>query len=364
MKGQRNAFVAGNMRVVTFTSWPQGDPNDGIADMAITMDGLGVGQQPKIAFVDSPDVIQLPEHWKLAPVLPVDCLEKCNLLVSLDVHYEILSKRGLATSDLPFPKYVLLDFRTHGQVTDFEKKLYSQTVYEVIQECELPFVVKLQQTISGYGTFIVDNEDVRFDTLTHLKSIVPELLRRVIVENIHLYPATVVLYESIPSDRSMTVSFFVRPNGEAPFISGTWRNFDSESDLGGCIVNYSEQDRIEGEVSGLLDRVAKFVHSKGYYGPVGIDVLKKNTGELVIVDLKVRTCASHVMGLLRGHFEERGLQWAGLKESVKVPFTRTEFTEVVRQEMTKGLLVIVAWYEDRKVEVGEVWFLAQKVRSL
>src|SRR6202043_1250702 len=109
----------------------------------------------KIAFADSPHTLRLPENWKLAPVLPVDCFEEHDLLISLDTHYEILSKRGLAVSDLPNPKSVLLDFETRGQVTEFEKKMHDEKVFRAVQGCQLPFVVKLQQTISGYGTFVV-----------------------------------------------------------------------------------------------------------------------------------------------------------------------------------------------------------------
>jgi hypothetical protein len=349
IEGQRNAFIAGSMKVLIFTSLSRDDPNDGKADMVITMDGLNVNQQPKITFADSPYTLRLPENWKLAPVLPVDCFEKYNLLISLDTHYEIISKRGLAVSGLPNPDSVLLDFETRGKATEFEKKMHDEKVFRAVQGCELPFVVKLQQTISGYGTFVVANEEARFKTILQLTLIFQKLSCRVTIENIHLCPATVVITELIPSDRPMEVSFFVRPNGKAFFVSGAWQNPGSTDLFDGYVVKYSEQNTIKGKVSGLLDTVAKFVYSKGYYGPIGINILKeKNTSRLVIVDLNIRPCASHIVGLLRGHFESRGLEWAGLKELMKVPFTRKEFVERMRKEMMSGELVIVAWYEDRR----------------
>jgi hypothetical protein len=361
MEAQRNAYIAGSMKVLFFTSLSRGNPNDGKIDMAITMDGINVNQQPKLAFAASPKTTRFSEDWKLVPILPVDCFKKHNLLISLSTHYEIISKRGLAVSDLPNPTSVLLDFETGGKVTESEKKMHDEKVFRAIQGCSLPFAVKLQQTISGYGTFAVADEAARFRAIVQLTLIFQKLSRKVTVENIRLHPATVVVTELIHSERPMEISFFVRPNGKVFFISGAWhspgawhnpgawRNAGRANLFDGHVVKYSEQNTIKGKVSGLLDKVAKFVYRKGYYGPVGINILReRHTDRLVIVDLNIRPCASHIMGLLRGHFEPRGLDWAGLKEMVKVPFTRLEFADRLKNEMINGELVVVAWYEDRR----------------
>jgi hypothetical protein len=348
MRGQRNTFVCGNMLVLTFFSGTPNDPNDDKLDIMCTMNGLNLNQQPRLAFCCSPKPIKLPRDKLLVPALPVDCISQHRLLIDPDIHYVITSKRGLALSGLPNPKSNLLDFETRGQATEDEKSLHAEKVLRVIQEHELPFAVKLQQTISGYGTFIINSENTRVDAIAKLKSILPSSLSKVAPKNINLHPATVIVSELTPSDGSIALSFFVKPDGEVFFISGSWQNFEDAHHYDGCCINYSEQDKFRDEVSGLLDKVAKFVYDKGYYGPIGLDVLKsKSTGELIVVDLNARPCASHVVGLLRGHFEKRGLQWACLKEMVKVPFTRKEFFDVMREEIASGRLVIVAWCEDK-----------------
>jgi hypothetical protein len=244
----------------------------------------------------------------------------------------------------------VIDFEHAGPVSEYEKMEYVVTVANELRTCDLPFVVKLQQSLSGYGTFIVDSEAMRSNTIVQLTSeTLPTLLNKVSSANVHLHPAAVILSEFIPSDGSMAISFFVKPSARPVFISGTWQIFNDERHFDGCFINYTEQDRIKHEVQDLMERAAIFVNLRGYCGPIGIDVLKnKYTGKLFIVDLNARPCASHVVGLLRGHFQKRGLQWACLREMVKVPFTRKEFVEVMKQELMDGKVVIVSWHEEKK----------------
>lgn len=118
----------------------------------------------------------------------------------------------------------------------------------------------------------------------------------------------------------------------------------------GSTISYSRQDTLRKRFTPLMQRIAAWVASHGYAGPVGADVLEtSNRGdgaeEFVIVDLNVRVCGSLSLPLLRGHFTSRGLMCAS-SFSITVNSGRREFMQQWREMLEAGRMVIMSWYED------------------
>lgn len=97
----------------------------------------------------------------------------------------------------------------------------------------------------------------------------------------------------------------------------------------------------------ILHSVRDFLHGKGYYGPVGVDVVEDGQGEQYVVDLNVRRPGSSLLGSLRGYFVSRGMDHAGLL-LVRMGMRRTEFCARMSAEVEAGRTVIVGWFEQNE----------------
>uniref|UniRef100_UPI001F1C8B36 hypothetical protein n=1 Tax=Paenibacillus sp. EPM92 TaxID=1561195 RepID=UPI001F1C8B36 len=78
---------------------------------------------------------------------------------------------------------------------------------------------------------------------------------------------------------------------------------------GGCI-SYPEQPQLQEEYAEIMDDLARFLHSKGYYGPAGADIMISPNGRLLVIDMKIRVTRTLQLGCLRSHFLQRGLSEA------------------------------------------------------
>ena len=107
---------------------------------------------------------------------------------------------------------------------------------------------------------------------------------------------------------------------------------------------HSEQSALAHRMGPTLRNVSDFLHEKGYYGPVGIDVVEDGRRGQYIVDLNVRTASSSLLGSLRGHFVSRGMNYAGLL-LVRFGMRRRGFGERMDGEMEAGRIITVGWFE-------------------
>ncbi|KAK4143590.1 uncharacterized protein C8A04DRAFT_28785 [Dichotomopilus funicola] len=126
----------------------------------------------------------------------------------------------------------------------------------------------------------------------------------------------------------------------------------------GSTISYSRQDALRKRLTPLMERIAAWVASHGYAGPVGADVLEaSNRGdggeEFFVVDLNVRTTGSMSLPLMRGHFTSRGLMCASTF-SLASAIGRKEFIQKWRELFEAGRMVILSWFEDSEDGEGGV----------
>ena len=94
-----------------------------------------------------------------------------------------------------------------------------------------------------------------------------------------------------------------------------------------------------------LRKVGDFLHGKGSYRPVGIDVVEVGQGKQFIADLKVKKASSSLLGWLRGHF---CLFWIMLVCCLLHLECEGKRLERMNAETTAGSVVIAGWFEQSK----------------
>lgn len=374
---QNMIFAAGNMEVVLVDPDLPDCVPDGVSSskehvkmqMEETVSVLEPSQRPRFRWVDELDNMTLQPGQRIAPLMPVDNLVDFACVVSPDLHYELLSKQGLAESGLKTPKCEIVDFdsiapavasccaacRKHGcselieddACVGVRKAWRDQQIRRtigILRAKPLQYVVKLQQAMGGSGTLWVRTDTELAEVTCYIGEVyLRKFLPRLDATNLHLKPVNLILSDIVDGD-TRAVSCFVKKNGESVFISCSTEAWSDERHWTGSRIVYSEQAALAKRMGPTLRSVSDFLHGKGYYGPVGIDVVEDGHGEQYIVDLNVRTASSSLPGSLRGHFVSRGLDHAGLL-LVRFGMRRKEFREEMNAEMAAGRIVIVGWFE-------------------
>ena len=114
-----------------------------------------------------------------------------------------------------------------------------------------------------------------------------------------------------------------------------------------------------------MNKMGAFLHSYGYYGPVGADVLESPNlrdgmaaSDFYVVDLNVRVSGSLNLVLLKNHlFEQRGLRHA-ISFFVKSDHDRDHLISKFQRQFEEGRIIITAWYCSEGVGTGGAVIIA------
>ncbi|KAL3480807.1 hypothetical protein BJX99DRAFT_272541 [Aspergillus californicus] len=355
---QRYAFSAGRMPLVILDVSAhrklninrEGKPRavDSIPahylDIYRTFAQLQPDQRPSVVFATSPDSIELGLGARIGVLQPTDCVSHLPHLLCPEVHYEILSKRGLALSGLPTPPSRVID----TLLVDYgDPRLLARETARITSDIEkypVPFMVKLPQSISGMGTFAVTCETDRTRVKAMLATRLEVLLRQLNPTNRHLHPCSIVLQDFIEGP-VVALSVFVTKTGQPIFIACCEQLFDNNSHWIGGTISYPQQAGFQKTFFTLVGKVAAFLHRKGYHGPAGIDIVTdRHSGKQFVIDLNVRVTGTFHLGPLEGHFTRRGLSEAAVS-SGDFFCTRDVFEEAFEEEIRQGSLMVSGWVQ-------------------
>ncbi|KAI5460482.1 hypothetical protein BGZ63DRAFT_414690 [Mariannaea sp. PMI_226] len=351
---QRHLFAAGQMPVVILTSSQREleKAQDAVSIDMISMQKsssvLPRDQRPNVTFWSKPRDIPLKPGSEIALSRPADCLSHLPHLIAPEVHYEILSKRGLAQSGLPTPPSTVVDTVLQPD----EMKDRTKTSIEAarmlleVEKFKLPFVLKFPQS-SGKGTFIISSEVERFQLTEMLRPQLQQMLEQVTEVNHQLHPCSLVLQDYI-AGKVVALSLFITRKGRPIFVGCCKQKFNDDGQWTGGSISYAKQDRLHRLYAGSMDKTALFLHQKGYYGPAGIDILTNASGEQYIIDLNVRITGTFNLGLVAGHFTKRGLGRA-MVEAAYFSCSRVTFEEAFAREIQDGRIIITAWTYDESL---------------
>jgi hypothetical protein len=297
-------------------------------------------QRADLKWIEKPsDVTSLSK--KLAVVSPMDFLDGGNaeMVIDQEVHWDMLSKITLSKSGLPTPESEILETELSEEHLSSGDS-YSQDVLQTeterilkqIEERPLPFVVKLPYGYGGHAVFVVKDEDKRKTCLDVLRTDLPGFL-----------PTNLLVQKILPGN-SVAVSIFVTKAGRAIFISCSEEVHDEKGSWSGGVMDYAAQDALGEKYSEVIKQVGDYVFSRGYYGPMGVDVMTDDNGKHYVIDLNVRQTGSFPLGLMKKHFlENQKLPFAGLICPIPIMGSRDAFEKKFHDEIETGRLVIVGW---------------------
>ncbi|KAF7155888.1 hypothetical protein CNMCM5623_008768 [Aspergillus felis] len=349
LKPQRHGFIAGKMPLAILYAGSQCNDQalDTLradnADVFRNFAQLPSRQQPIVSFATSSESISVGPGAQIAVMFPADCVLHLPHLVDPEIHYELLSKPGLAMSGLPTPPSEVIDtvltpHDVHDQ--DLLKGEISR-ITQLLDNHELPFVLKLPQSASGMGVFKVDTDAQRADVKATLATQLGRMLQQINESNHHMRPCSLVIQRFIPGT-TMGLSLFVTKKGRPIFIACCDQQLDKDGHWVGCSISYKRQPEFKEAYRDLSEKVAAFLHQKGYYGPVGLDVITDASGHQYIVDLNARVTGSYHLGPLAGHFLQRGLLEVTFVQAYFL-YSRGAFEAAFSDEIQKGSLVISGW---------------------
>ncbi|KAI1737181.1 hypothetical protein F4680DRAFT_429640 [Xylaria scruposa] len=344
---QRMSWVMGNMAVVFFKDGDEAF--QGVEeDLLETLNVLNPASRFVPRFCTSIPHIQASVCDSLViPYLPSDGLD--NLLHHIDpnIHYELLSKRGLALSGLPTPRSEVLDFERpqHGWDSTALNGEITRTI-NAIRGMVPPFVLKSNSSGGSKGVYIIHTTSDQGDLERDIDSLHRSELSKLSPENAHLHPCTLILVEWLPGV-AYCLNFYVQRDGTPRFVCCCEQNFSEAGHWLGGIITYSMQIGLASHFDQIIQKTASFLHSRGYRGPVGIDVMEDEARGHLVVDLNPRPTGSFVLGCLRHHFvEELGMDTSCVLPYMEFFATRTEFTTAFANELLQGSIIILAWWSD------------------
>jgi hypothetical protein len=351
---QNHAFAAGPIQLYLFDiDPPKTDLRNGTTenpptahtDAKRTFDSLIPTQRPNISFIPSPAGFKPNPAVRISPYPPLDFLDEHLTVVNQDAHYGLMSKRDLALSGLPTPRTQVVESTLsladvlNGDVIEAEAK----RIVQVLRDRPTPFVVKFPQSLAGQGVFIIRSETKKAERTDLFEKEVTRMLRRLTPENEHLRPVSLLIQDYVEGP-TKNQSMFVTKSGRVEFICTAEQFLDDDGLYRASILDYERQERYKKEYSEIIDKAASYCHSRGYWGPLGCDVMTDSTGGQHIVDLNVRLTGDYFMGLLKGHFYERlGFGYSYLINAFAVLGNRDAFEEMFGKELVGGRIVIVGW---------------------
>ncbi|KAJ5922366.1 hypothetical protein N7516_010069 [Penicillium verrucosum] len=332
MLPQRYAFSAGNMPLFILDFDPRNIQKEANhitcqvmdklpprhVDIRRTFAQLTPDQQPTLTFVDNPENIPLEAGAQVAVLVPIDCLSHLPHLVQPEIHYEILSKRGLAVSGLATPPSQVIDTCLIDPGDPILLKQEVSRMVESTEQRQLPFMIKLPQSISGIAAQQVQSSLISL-----------------------FYGTSRLHYWA-----SGGAVAFRHEKGQPRFIACCEQLFDEQGHWIGGSILYRQQTELCETFSAISENVATFLHSKGYHGPAGVDIVTdEHSGEQFIVDLNVRVTGTFHLGPLLGHFTQRGLFEAAITMG-DFSCSRDAFEERFADEIRNGSLIVSGWVHD------------------
>lgn len=301
-------------------------------------------QRPRLHFVEDASKFAALSKKK-ACVTPMDFLEGHDPLVDLAAQWDLLSKRSLALSNLPSPPTRVIDSELVPGNVVVEEEVQEEVARMLapIETHGLPFVVKMPHGLGSHAVFMVRNEERRAMCLQVLRDELPLMLQTWTLTGDSKTPPSLLLQDLIPGP-SLGVSIFITKKGRPIFISCVDQVLGDDDCWAGGLVDYTQQETLGEHYRETIDLVAAYVFERGYWGPMGVDVMTDEAGRQLIIDMNIRHTGDLTLGMMKHHFWEKNeLPLAWLDPCVCVRGDRDQFEHAFQDEIASGVLVIAGW---------------------
>lgn len=299
----------------------------------------------------------------------LDFAEKVPSVLHPEQMYKLNSKRWLAECSLKSANDRIIDCEAHcsehkttsglwyfvSTCSECSSAVDSEIgrVRQILSDRKAPFVLKLTQCLGSVGTSLVKDEDEKVELIEYISSVLREGLPRITQDNAHIHPTSLVVSDFIPGETA-ALNFYVRRDGSVRFC-GACHQLSTRGGDGGrqqTALTWSEQDKLEKKYREVLQRIGSVLHDEGYYGPAGADVMQHpDDPTKYVIDLNVRTATSLVLGLLRGHCEQRGFDASLVFECLILKIPRDELEKRFEVEFEQGRIILLGNTKLGKVDM-------------
>ncbi|KAG4434417.1 hypothetical protein IFR05_010113 [Cadophora sp. M221] len=385
---QKLAFCAGSGVMVQFSAlYPENSGSFAARRFErAVIDSLKVLHQTQVPSLiptretDLPVITkQLGSNDFLALRIPVDRTPESRCVIAPDLHYKLLSKRELANSGLQTPRCDIIDLGTDAEIAERQADeedisqdpdhlldaaiitKFRDDVLRAVRGRNSSFILKLQHTVAGVGTFLVKSAKDQNDLISRLPLILDYILGQTNAYNLQLRPSSVIISDLVSSSQdppiSYTISMFVHRNGQNPdFICCVEQDRNVNNIWEGASIDYSWQTHFEAQFKDRIMETSRYLQSHRHFGPVGIDIVVDTAEKQWIVDLTVRAPGSLALGLLQNYLwkngQPDGFKFAKLISLLRTGKTKAQFLEAFKLPIIHGSMILMAWWSENENGAG------------
>ncbi|EME40771.1 hypothetical protein DOTSEDRAFT_74350 [Dothistroma septosporum NZE10] len=362
---QNHYFAAGPINVHLFDiDHPRYDeenncvesPPSHHTDAMRTFAALVPEQRPRLNFIAKHDEFQLAPGVSVNPYPPMDFLDAHPCVVDQEVHYGLMSKRDLALSHLSTPATRVIDSTLAAKDKHDTIKVEAevQRFVQAVRDEPLPFVIKLPQSATGQGVWVVKHESERQTRLTTVENAVIAMINDLNPSNEHLHVVS-LLIQQLVDGRTNNMSVFITATGRPVFLSCCEQILDENGVWKASTINYTRQQELEAEFQNITKEVAAHVYEQGFTGAMGFDVMTNAEGKQLVVDMNIRITGDVFMGPLKSHYEQRGMEHSYLMSPLAFAGDRDAFETLFSDEIQSGQLIILGWCRGKVRQIGATY---------
>ena len=169
---------------------------------------------------------------------------------------------------------------------------------DVLGSAAPPCIVKLSHGYAGLGNFFVrDSED-------------QSQMQKLVADS---WPDATLVFNSILEDivGDFGVQFYLSKDGTITWLGLTEQLFNEKMRWCGGVFSQKTQQKMFEPLCQMIEPAGEYLHSVGYFGLVGIDILQNKSGEFFLVDVNPR-----LTGISPFLMASRIFQRSGLDEGV------------------------------------------------
>lgn len=265
---------------------------------------------------------------KIITLFPFDHLAPEKHAVFPDIHYKLLSKTTLSDSGVRSPSYKSYN-------------LDEIALTDIPLPESFPYLIKVSHGLSGEGTYIIktagDLDYTRYEIGKYRED---KILTHIIVS------------EFVKNEvQNYCVQFYVNKKGEITLIGATEQMVSSDGKFLGGIIDYQKSNIFR--FKEIIEAIATYAHSYGYFGVIGCDVLEDKDGEFHVIDINYRINGSTPLCLQRHRFLEQGKTVAKYSGSYRMDGTIDSILTNLKPELGRQDFLIFSALE--KIKYGKIY---------
>lgn len=204
---------------------------------------------------------------------------------------------------------------------------------EVFTQPQYPCIAKLSHGYAGLGNFHLANEKEFLELKQTLDS---------------RWPGATLVFNSIIEGicADYGIQFFLRADGTPCWLGFTEQKFDEQGRWSGGWFSGSQQGEVAQQCRDTIIATADHLHQQGYFGVVGIDLLKNQRDEWFLVDVNPRLTGITPFLVASLRFQARGIDSGIYRASCLYPGSLAKLLKHV-QEFSDAKVAVLSAYDDQ-----------------